>query len=172
MNGFTYLPRLIKNARTSERWLMVLNRMMRLLIPFNGPHGVKILKIGNNIVRTSAPYQRKNFNHIRGVHACAIATIGEFSAGLTLLSRLDPSRYRLIMSHLEVEYLYQAKKDIVAETHLEEDELHDDILTPLQEKTSIYKTMDTLVTDIDGRKIARVRTKWQVKSWDRVKTKA
>jgi len=171
MNGFTYLPKLIKNASTSDRWLMVLNRMLRILIPFNGPHGVKILVIGENLVRSTAPYQRKNFNHIRGVHACAIATIGEFSAGVMLLSRLDPTRYRLIMSRLEVEYLYQAKQDIIAETQLEEAELKNEILDPLNEKSTIYKTIETLVTDTSGRKIARLKTKWQIKSWDKVQTK-
>lgn len=172
MNGFTYLPKLINNARSSDRWLMVLNRMLRLLIPFNGPHGIKILQLGANLVRTTAPYQRKNFNHIRGIHACAIATIGEFSAGVMLLSRLDPTRYRLIMSRLEVEYLYQAKQDIIAETQLEEAELKSEILDPLKEEPTIYKTIETLIIDTDDRKIARVKTKWQIKAWEKVQTKA
>ena len=172
MNGITYLPKLIENARNSERWLMVLNRMMRLIIPFNRPHGVKILKLGSNEVCTGVPYHRKNFNHIRGIHACAIATIGEFSAGLMLISRLDPTRYRLIMSCLEVDYRYQAKQDILAETRLDEAELISDILDPLKENPVIYKTMHTLVTDSDGRKVAKIRTKWQIKSWDKVRTRA
>lgn len=171
MNGFTYLPKLIKNARNSDRWLMVLNRMMRLLIPFNGPHGVKILEMGFNRVRTTAPYQRKNYNHVRGVHACAIATIGEFSAGLLLISQLDPTRYRLIMSSLQVDYLYQAKQDIIAETKLDEAELENDILNPLEEKSTTYKTLDTLVTNGNGRKIAKITTRWQIKAWDKVRTR-
>jgi len=150
---------------------MVLNRMMRLLIPFNRPHGVKVLKLEKNLVLTSAPYQRKNFNHIRSIHACAIATIGEFSAGLMLLSRLDPTRYRLIMSSLKVEYLYQARQDIFAETCLEETELETGIIEPLKEKSTIYKTMNTLVINSDNKKIARIKTRWQIKSWDRVKTR-
>jgi len=122
-------------------------------------------------VRTGGSYRRRNRNHIAGVHACAIATIGEFSAGVMLLSRLDPTRYRLIMSRLEVEYLYQAKQDIIAETQLEEAELKNEILDPLNEKSTIYKTIETLVTDTSGRKIARLKTKWQIKSWDKVQTK-
>jgi acyl-coenzyme A thioesterase PaaI-like protein len=171
MIGFTYLPRLIENARSSDRWLMVLNRLMRLLIPFNGPHGVKILELGLNRVRTGAPCQRKNYNHIRSMHACVIATIGEYSAGMMLISRLDPTRYRLIMSNLEVEYLFQAKQDIVAETLLEEDELENEILQSLAEKGVAFKSLETLVTDADGRKIARVKTRWQIKSWDKVRTR-
>lgn len=171
MNGFTYLPKLIENARKSDRWLMVLNRFMRLLIPFNAPHGVKVIEMGFNRVRTSAPYQRKNFNHIRGVHACTIATIGEFSAGLMLISRLDPTRYRLIMSNLEINYLRQAKEDITAETLLDEAELENEILAPLEDKSTTYKTLSTTVTDAGGRKIAMITSKWQIKSWDRVRTR-
>lgn len=171
MNGFTYLPKLIENARKSDRWLMVLNRLMRLLIPFNSPHGVKILEMGLNRVRTSAPYQRKNFNHVRGMHACVIATIGEFSAGLMLLSRLDPTRYRLIMASMEVDYLFQGKMELIAETELDEISLQSEIFDPLNEKSTIYKTLQTLVTNSDGRKIARVKTTWQIKAWDKVRTR-
>lgn len=171
INGFNYLPKLIENARNSDRWLIVLNRMMRLLIPFNGPHGVKIIEIGLNRVRTTAPYQRKNFNHVRSVHACAIATIGEFSAGLLLISRLDPTRYRLIMANLEIDYLFQAKEDIIAETALDETILQEDILAPLREKSTSFKTLETLVTTGNGRKIARIRTRWQIKDWSKVRTR-
>ena len=171
MKGSSYLPRLIENSHSSDRWLMVLNRLMRILIPFNRPHAVKILEMGENLVRTSAPYQRKNFNHLRGVHACAIATIAEFSAGLMLLSRLDPTRYRLIMSSLRVDYLFQARQDIIAETRLEDAELTSEILGPLQEQLAIKTSLNTLVTDANGRKIARVKTCWQIKDWDKVRTR-
>lgn len=172
MNSFTYLPRLIENARGSDRWLMVLNRLMRLLIPFNAPHGVRILELGLNRVCTSAPFQRRNLNHIRSMHACVIATIGEYSAGLMLISRLDPTRYRLIMSHLEVDYQFQAKQEIVAETRLDEAMLTRDILEPLKETSTIYIAMETRITDRDGRKVARIQTRWQIKSWDKVRTKS
>ena len=47
--------------------------------------------------------------------APATTAMDVFSAGLLLLSRLEPARYRLIMSNLEVEYRYQAKQDITAD---------------------------------------------------------
>jgi acyl-coenzyme A thioesterase PaaI-like protein len=171
MNGFDLLPKLLARARHSKGWLRVLNFMMSRIVPFNRPHGFFIVELAEERVRTAATYRRSNHNHIRGIHACAIATVAEFSAGLLLLSRLDPARYRLIMSKLDVDYMYQAKQDIIAETALSNAELQDRVLKPLESAESHSIVMETLVSDRDGNQIARAHTTWQIKRWDRVRTK-
>ena len=171
MNGLTLLPKLIVKARRSKGWLKVLNFMMGRIIPFNRPHGFHIVDLTEDRVRTCASYRRSNHNHIRGIHACAIATVAEFSAGLLLLSRLDPARYRLIMSNLEVEYVYQAKQDIIAETALSQSELQQKVLGPLATQEACTIVMETHINDKAGNKIACAHTTWQVKRWDKVRTK-
>jgi acyl-coenzyme A thioesterase PaaI-like protein len=171
MNGFNLLSKLIVKARHSKVWLLVLNFMLGRIIPFNRPHGFSIVELAEERVTTCASYRRSNHNHIRGIHACAIATVAEFSAGLLLLSRLDPSCYRLIMSKLDVDYLYQAKQEIVAITCLSNDELRSRVIKPLQTAESHSIVMDTRVSDRDGNMVARARTTWQIKRWDRVRTK-
>jgi acyl-coenzyme A thioesterase PaaI-like protein len=171
MNGFDLLPRLIVKARHSRKWLWVLNFMMSRIVPFNRPHGFSIVELAEERVVTRASYRRSNHNHIRSIHACAIATVAEFSAGLMLLSRLDPTRFRLIMSKLDVDYLYQAKQDITAETGLSNAELQDRVLKPLEDAESHSIVMETLVSDRDGNLVANVHTTWQIKRWDKVRTK-
>jgi acyl-coenzyme A thioesterase PaaI-like protein len=171
MNGFDLLPKLIVKARHSKGWLKVLNFMMGRIIPFNRPHGFCVVELQEERVRTFAPYRRSNHNHIRGIHACAIATTAEFSAGLLLLSRLDPGRYRLIMSKLDVDYSYQAKQDITAETALSDADLQARVIKPLETAESHSIIMETLVADRDGNRIACAHTTWQIKRWDKVRTK-
>lgn len=87
-----------------------------------------------------------------------------------LLSKLDPRRYRLIMSKIEIDYLFQAKESIVSESSLSPETLSNDIIAPLQAESSILVKMQSNVDDISGNKIAHCYTTWQIKRWDRVRT--
>ncbi|MCB2174141.1 PaaI family thioesterase [bacterium] len=166
-----HLPKLIERARHSPRWLLILNLLLSRVIPFNRPHGFRIAAITEEMVRSAATYRQVNRNHVRGIHACAIATVAEMSAGFLLLSRLDPQRYRLIMGRLEVDYHYQAKEGIVSESLLPKERLENEIIGPLREQEAVTVCMDSLVTDQSGNRIAEGRTTWQIKRWDRVRTK-
>lgn len=171
MKGFDLLPILVRRAKGSSFWLWVLNRVLSRTVPFNRPHNFELFEIGENTIRTTAPYKRINHNHVRGIHACAIATAAEFSAGFLLLTKLDPKRYRLIMSRIEVEYLYQAKERIFSESFLAPEVLDEEIYKPLQEQDSITITLKSDVKDLSAHEIAVAFTSWQIKRWDRVRTK-
>lgn len=171
MNGFAMLSRLSGRARHSGLALWALNLMLGRVIPFNRTHGFKIETIDDGFVRTTASYKRSNHNHVRGIHACAIATVAEFSAGFLLLMQLDPGRYRLIMSKIEVEYHYQAKKRIFSESRVSTEELKQKVLAPLQQQESTTIIIESRVVDTLGNSIATAHTSWQVKRWDRVRTK-
>jgi len=171
MSSFDMLPKLLDRARGSKGWLTVLNFVMGRVIPFNRPHGFHIVELGEDSVRTRASYRRINHNHIRGIHACAIATVAEFSAGLLLLSRLDPARYRLIMSKLDVDYFYQAKMAITAETRLDDSALQQKVLKPLCSAEFCSIVMETEIIDAAGNCIATAHTTWQIKEWTKVRTK-
>jgi len=171
MNGLTRLPNLLEGARRSPFKLRLLNLFLGRLIPFNRPHGVRILELGSDHVKTTAPYIRRNHNHIRGIHACCIATVAEFSSGLLFLSKFDAARYRLIMARLEIDYHYQAKGTIIAETRLSEAQLKREILEPLAAKDKLLFTQITEVHDDRQNHIATARVTWQIKRWDAVKTR-
>lgn len=171
MNQFGLLPGLSTRARHSGFWLWVLNLVLGRVIPFNRAHGFKIETISDDCIRTTASYKRKNHNHVRGIHACAIATVAEFSAGFLLLMQLDPAKYRLIMSKIEVEYNYQAKERIFSESRVSAEQLRQKVLVPLQQLESTSIVMESRVVDTSGNEIATAHTTWQVKRWDRVRTK-
>ena len=171
INRFALLPRLLEKASSSRCWLWLVNQLLGFLIPFNRPHGFKILALEQDRVRTGGSYRRRNRNHIAGIHACAMATVAEFSSGLMLLTKLDPARYRLIMAHLQIEYLYQAKSAICAETIMTKAQFEKEIRAPLQKCGTLRTILETRITDADDQLVAVATITWQIKSWAEVRTR-
>ena len=107
---FHLLENLIAKGDTLS--LVTLNQVLKVGIPFNAPHGFKILKTTKDEVKISLSNRKLNHNHIGGVHACAMATLGEFCAGLNLAANLGFTRYRYVMSELKAEYHRQGRTKI------------------------------------------------------------
>lgn len=162
---------LIDSARQSKWGLFKLNFLLRFHIPFNRPHGIRVIRITKNEVQTKIPNWRINQNHIRGIHACGLATAAEFAAGLLLLSRLEQKKYRLIMESLEAKYFFQAKSSATAVFKLEETLLQEKIIQALQEEEKVYHRCEVDLFDEANNHLCTVSTNWQIKSWDKVKTK-
>lgn len=164
------LSTLIQRAKTSKKHLWLLNRVMSHIVPFNRPHGFRVIKIEDHVVQTFAPYHKKNWNHVKGIHACALATVGELSAGLALMSHFSPLDYRIIMSTIHIDYHYQAKKDIFATATLNADRKNA-LVNALHTDGKTLETVVTELNDADGQLVATVKTTWQIKPWKAVKTK-
>ncbi len=157
-------------ANPSKTNVMALNKVLTIGIPFNAPHGFKIKSLSPEAVVITAPDRKLNHNHLGGIHACAIATIGEFCAGMALLSSFGISRYRLILAELNVKYSYQGRSDLegTCSPHQIEKEK---ISQALQDNGKHLQTMQTIIRDKFGAEVAIVTTTWQLKSWDQVKTR-
>lgn len=165
------VSRYIEKAKSSDFYLKLLNLGLNRMVPFNKPHGFKVLEIGGHHLKTKVPYMRKNFNHIRGIHACALATLSEFTTGFLLLIKLDPKKYRLIMQKLVMEYHYQAKLDAFAYFSLSDEWLDAEVYNPLKSAEKI--TIDCIIKihDTDGNHLSTGTVTWQIKNWEKVKTK-
>jgi acyl-coenzyme A thioesterase PaaI-like protein len=162
---------ILQKAKSSSFYLKILNWGLNRMIPFNKPHGFKIVEIDDFRLRTIIPYQKRNFNHIRGLHACALATISEFTTGFLLISRLDAKKYRLIMQRLEMDYHYQGKVDAFAEFEISEHWLKDNIYLPLQTSEAVVVICEVKVHDANKNLLTTGKVFWQVKDWAKVKTK-
>lgn len=164
------LATLIQKAEHSKLYMWLLNHVMSHAVPFNKPHGFKVVDITSHHVTTFAPYRKKNFNHVRGIHACAIATVGELAAGIVLMYHFSPVKYRFIMSNMQIEYHYQAKKNITAMATLSIEDKNN-ILTTLENSDKTSQLVISEIKDADQQLVATVKTVWQIKSWKNVKTK-
>lgn len=161
----------ISNAKSSSFGLWKLNMGLGYMIPFNKPHRIKVKKLEDDKVTTIIPYKRRNFNHIKGVHACGMATAAEFASGLLLLTKLNAKKYRLIMESLEMKYMYQAKTDIFAEFELTDAWINEKVIDPLKTSEKVMVQCQIKLFDTDNNHVATGRTNWQIKDWEKVKTK-
>ena len=164
--------KIIEKARHSRLYLSMLNWSLGSMIPFNRPHGFAITEIGPGHIKTILPYRTRNLNHIRGLHACALATISEFTTGFLLVSRLAAKKYRLIMKRLEMDYHYQGKMDATAEFSISDQWFEEHILTPLKQQDAVVVPCEVRIHDKQGNHLTTGKVFWQIKNWSKVKLKA
>lgn len=163
--------KLMDKAESGGIWLKIMNLALDRMIPFNKPHGFRIREIRRNHVVSEIPYRRRNFNHIKGLHACALATLTEFTTGILLIRHLPASRYRLIMKTLEMDYHYQGKTSAVARFDLSDAWVQEQIITPLSKHDAVVVTCEVKIHDKNGNQLTTGRVHWQVKEWSKVRTK-
>jgi acyl-coenzyme A thioesterase PaaI-like protein len=166
-----HLPSLLRKARHSAftRWWM--NMALDHMIPFNAPHGFRVRPLPEGGIRVHIPYWRVNRNHIKGIHACAMATAAEMCSGLSLLEQLDPKQYRLIMRSLHMAYHYQAKQPAHATCVPSAEEIQAKAIGPLRTQEAIDFTSTVELHDRSGNHLATGTVTWQVKEWSKVRTK-
>lgn len=165
------LPVLLAKARHSGTWRWRLNFLLPWAIPFNSPHGFKVHPLPTGGISVRIPYWRANRNHIKGIHACAIATASEMCSGLSVMEKLDPEQYRIIMRTLHVEYHYQAKQPAIARCVPSAEEIAERVVDPLASRDSVDYTSTVEVHDQSGHHLATATVTWQVKAWSKVRTK-
>jgi hypothetical protein len=150
--------------------LMALDKLLRLGIPFNAPHGFKIKSLNNDAVIISIPNHKLNHNHLGGIHACAMATVGEYCAGMSLLSSFGINKYRLILCELSVKYTYQGRKELEGICYTDQINVNE-LKEELEKEGKYLQSLSTIIREINGKEVAQVKTTWQLKEWDKVKTK-
>ena len=162
----------IERAKHSRFSLWLLNNGLARMIPFNKPHGFKILQIGDFDIKIHLPYRRNNLNHISGLHACALATVSEYATGLLLISKLGFDTYRIIMQRLEMDYHYQGKMDATAHFSISQSWLQEQIYEPLKTNASVTVVCEIQIHDVQDNHLTTGKVHWQIKEWKRVKTKS
>lgn len=168
--AFTILDKLMRTSDKKSS-LIALNQVFKISIPFNAPHGFSIEEISTERIKISIPNRKLNHNHLGGIHACAMATLGEYCAGLWISKNLGLSKYRLILAELNVKYHYQGRTELIGECNASNLDLAS-IEATLQDEGKTIIPLITEIHDKNSMHVATVTSTWQVKSWDKVQTKA
>lgn len=163
---------IFQKAKTSSVYLRLLNWLLTRMIPFNKSHDLKVQETTDSKISVRLPYKRRNLNHIKGIHACAMATLTEYTSGLFLISKLGMSKYRIILQKLDMEYHYQGKMDAVATFGLSDEWLKQHIIDPLADSDSVVIVCEVKILDVKGNHLSTGRASWQLKDWHKVKTRA
>lgn len=165
------LPKIAQKAIHSKWYKKVLNIGLNRIVPFNGPHKFKIEDIGEFHLQMALPYIKKNLNHLKGLHACALSTLAEVTSGFLLISKLDPQQYRLILQRLDVEYHYQARMQANARFEISQSWLDETIIEPLSKEGKVVIACNVKIYDVEKNHLATAAVYWQIKDWSKVKSK-
>jgi acyl-coenzyme A thioesterase PaaI-like protein len=166
------LNQLVAKAQNSGFYLWFLNTMLWKMVPFNKPHGLKIMTVSEREILIKLPYIKSNLNHIKGIHACGLATLCEYTSGLMLLLNISSSAYRIILKNINMTYHYQGKMDVQASFSISKNWVENEIITPLKTNESIFKQVQVDVYDTEQNHICSGLINWQIKPWNQVKTKS
>lgn len=145
--------------------LKALDTLLNLGIPFNRGIGLKIKKLTpENVIVESKPHKRRQ-NHIGTAHAVVLALMGEFSAGLIIAQHFSFERYRVVLSELNVKYEKPGVGIIRSEAAAPVD-------WPLISiDGEAWVALETQITNSKNELVAIIKTKWQIKEWDKVTSK-
>lgn len=155
-------------AREDRISRIAIENLLRVVIPFNAPHGFKLMKLSPREVRIELPNFKLNHNHLGGIHACAMATLGEFCAGMTLARNLGFTRYRFILAELHIDYRLQGRTRLIGTATLNEGEI-EELKEKLSHQEKVLFPHTTVITNVHGETVAEVKSVWQVKDWDKVR---
>lgn len=165
-----YFNALIVKAQHSAFYRWLFSWMLGYVVPFNRPHRFRVQAVTAQGLTIQLPYRRANRNHLRGLHACALATLAELTTGTTLLMLLDSKRYRLILQELRMEYHYQGRSAAVAQFEAPAQWLEKEIKQPLHQKEKITVPCIVKLYDTHQNHLATGTVHWQLKGWSFVKT--
>jgi len=120
-------------------------------IPYTGSMGARIdsLAAGHAIVRLRE--RRKVRNHLRSVHAIALANLAELTSGLATLCGM-PDTARGILTGFEIDYTKKARGLITGECRCD---------IPVSDERAEY-IVEVTLTDEEGDIVANARAKWLI----------
>ena len=170
MKSVELLDRILHKAMHTGNFRKV-NWILNRFVPFNTPHGIRIAALDDNSATAILPYRRKNYNHLKGIHAGAICTAGEFPAGILLITKFPFSKFRLILADLNAEYHFQGRTELRARVEWPAQYNIEKINTELENTDKYVLELSTKLIDNTEMEVATVTTTWQLKAWDKVKLK-
>lgn len=126
--------------------------LLRLTVPYSGSVRPRVVRMEPGIATVEIRDRRRLRNHLRSVHALALANVGELASGLAMTLALPP-RVRGIPVRIEVDYLKKARGRIRAEGRAEPPAVID-AETEADAHAELF--------DADGDLVARMKVLWRL----------
>ena len=165
------LTNLLAKAETSAFYLFLLNKILHRVIPFNKPHSINVVKVESDAIKLKLPFKKKNLNHIKSLHACAMLTVAEYASGMSLIRKLDPGKFRIILKEISMTYHYQGKTDAFASYSVTDDFIKGNVLPVLENQEFAEVPCEVDIFDTHNNLLARGKVQWHIKSWSKVQVK-
>jgi acyl-coenzyme A thioesterase PaaI-like protein len=143
--------RILQNL-PAGKWLF--SRLLGRFAPYSGSIGANIIKLEPGYAVLALRDRRRVRNHLRSVHAIALANLGELTSGLAVMSAL-PSGIRGIITGLSMEYLKKARGRLVAESRCNPPSI------PRSADDITFEVI-TEIRDYQEEIVARARVTWRL----------
>jgi acyl-coenzyme A thioesterase PaaI-like protein len=131
------------------RWLF--SRLLGWMVPYTASIGATVMVFEPGHARVRLRDRRRVRNHLRSVHAIALANVGELSTGLALIGALGPE-LRGILTGLDVTYLKKARGELVAEARCS--------IPEVLESTDYV--VEAEIRDAAGHVVAITKARWRL----------
>ncbi len=129
------------------------SKIVGKVIPYTGSVSPLVEQIENGAACVTLKDRRGVRNHLNSIHAIALANVGEFTTGLSVISQFT-NKEQAILVKIEVEYLKKARGDVTA-------------YASSQLPLSITQDTDVLVTsEIKNTKkeiVCKVHATWRIR---------
>jgi len=119
-------------------------------VPYSGNIKAEVLSLGNGEVAVSMKDRRAVRNHLKSIHAIALANLGELASGMAMFSKI-PNSTRAIVVDLEIKYLKKARGTLTAYGRATPPDIID---------TSITSIVDADIKDDEGDIVASIKVHW------------
>jgi acyl-coenzyme A thioesterase PaaI-like protein len=137
------------HGRPGGRWLF--SRFVGRMAPYTGTLKALVLELEPGRALVQLNDRRAVRNHLRSIHAIALANLGELASGLAASAAL-PAGVRGIPTVITIEYLRKARGTLTATGTA--------VLPEVREPTAVDVHAD--IRDASGATVATMRVRWQL----------
>ena len=128
----------------------IYNFMLGRFVPYSGNIKAEVLSLGDGEVKIAMKDRRAVRNHLKSIHAIALANLGELASGLAMYSRV-PNSTRAIVVDLEIKYLKKARGLLIATGKAN---------PPKVIESSIKSVVEAEIKDAEGDVVATIKVHW------------
>ena len=126
------------------------NFMLGRIVPYSGNIKAEILELGDGEVIIAMKDRRAVRNHLKSIHAIALANLGELASGLAMFSKI-PNSTRAIVVDLEIKYLKKARGRLIAKGKANPPDIID---------SPIRSIVEAEIKDAEGDVVATINVHW------------
>lgn len=136
------------------RWLF--NRLIGRMVPYTGSIHPEVETLEPGYAVVAMADRRAVRNHLRSIHAVALANLGEVTSGLAMITGLAPG-IRSIVTRLTITFVRKARGRLVAEARVTIPEVN----------TVVEHDVSARIRDERGDVVAEVTVTWRLDRADR-----
>lgn len=126
------------------------NFMLGRVVPYSGNIKAEVLTLENGKVTIAMQDRRAVRNHLKSIHAIALANLGELASGLAMFSKV-PNSTRAIVVDLDISYLKKARGRLIATGTATPPDIID---------APIKSIVEAVIKDSSGDIVATINVHW------------